>query len=123
MSGIRLSEKHGLNPTIPICPFCGKEKNEIALLGKLPDDTKAPMYAIIDHEPCDECKNAMSKGVTLIEVQDKPKVKNQSPINKNHYMTSRWLVITNEAGKRIFDTDEKTLLIDTELFSQFIEQA
>ena len=34
MSGrILLSEKHGLNPSIVACPYCGKGKNEIALTG------------------------------------------------------------------------------------------
>ena len=33
---IRLSPAHGVNPTIPICFWCGNEKNEIALMGKLP---------------------------------------------------------------------------------------
>jgi len=33
MSGIRLHKEYGLNPTIIECIICGKEKNEIALLG------------------------------------------------------------------------------------------
>lgn len=36
---IRLSEKHGVNPSITICPICGKE-TDIALLGKLKGDKK-----------------------------------------------------------------------------------
>ena len=32
---IRLSKEHGVNPTIPICFWCEKDKNEIAMLGKL----------------------------------------------------------------------------------------
>lgn len=35
MSSIKLSSKHGVNPTIPVCFFCGEEKNEIALLGRI----------------------------------------------------------------------------------------
>ena len=27
---IKLSPKHGLNPTMPVCFWCGKEKNEVA---------------------------------------------------------------------------------------------
>lgn len=55
---IRISEKHGANPTIPICFFCGEDKNEVALLGKLSGDKEAPMRMWIngDYEPCDECK-------------------------------------------------------------------
>ena len=56
---IKLSPKYGVNPTIPCCFFCGKEKNEIALLGKVgkrDEDIEAPMHMVIDYEPCDECR-------------------------------------------------------------------
>lgn len=49
---IRLSEKHGVNPSITICPICGKETG-IALLGKLKGDKEAPMRILSD--PCDDC--------------------------------------------------------------------
>lgn len=32
---IELSPKYGVNPTIPVCFWCGKEKNEIALMGRV----------------------------------------------------------------------------------------
>lgn len=50
--GIRVSEKHGVNPSITICPICGKETG-IALLGKLKGDKKAPMRMLSDL--CDDC--------------------------------------------------------------------
>ena len=52
---IRISEKHGVNPTIPICFYCGEDKNEVALLGKLHGDKEAPMRMWIngDYEPDD----------------------------------------------------------------------
>jgi hypothetical protein len=50
--GIRISEKHGVNPSITICPICGKETG-IALLGKLKGDKEAPMRMLSD--PCDDC--------------------------------------------------------------------
>lgn len=34
MSSIKVSPKYGVNPTIPVCFFCGKPKNEIALMGE-----------------------------------------------------------------------------------------
>ena len=36
-AGIKLSPKHGLNPTIPVCFWCGEERNEVALLGHIGD--------------------------------------------------------------------------------------
>lgn len=65
---IKLSEKHGVNPCIPVCAFCGNEKKEIALLGKLPNDEQAPKNAILDYTPCETCADAMAQGVTLIGV-------------------------------------------------------
>ena len=50
--GIRVSEKHGVNPSITICPICGKETG-IALLGKLKGDKEAPRRMLSD--PCDDC--------------------------------------------------------------------
>lgn len=50
--GIRVSEKHGVNPSITICPICGKETG-IALLGKLKEDKEAPMRMLSD--PYDDC--------------------------------------------------------------------
>lgn len=49
---IRLSEKHGINPSITVCPICGKEI-DIALLGKLKGDEEAPRKIIEDL--CDDC--------------------------------------------------------------------
>jgi hypothetical protein len=61
MSRIILHPKYGVNPTIPICIYCGKEKNEVALLGAAYKE-EAPMYMIIDHEPCDSCKKKVEEG-------------------------------------------------------------
>ena len=53
---IKLSEKYGVNPTIPVCFFCGIPKNEIALLGHIGDkrkgeDFEAPHCVVLDYEP------------------------------------------------------------------------
>ena len=37
--GITLSKKHGLNPSMVICPICGKEES-IAILGHIKGDKK-----------------------------------------------------------------------------------
>ena len=39
-AGIKLSPKHGLNPTIPVCFWCGEERNEVALLGHIGDEAR-----------------------------------------------------------------------------------
>ena len=67
---IRLSPKHGLNPAIPVCFFCGEDKNEIILAGRLSKDAEAPRKAVWDKQPCDKCKSYMKQGIILIEVSD-----------------------------------------------------
>lgn len=72
-NSIKISPKHGVNPTIPICFFCGEEKQEIALLGKIggkSEDLEAPRHMVLDYEPCDKCKEQMKLGVVLIPVSD-----------------------------------------------------
>jgi hypothetical protein len=87
---IKLSEKHGVNPCIPRCFWCGKEKSEIALLGYLPGDKEAPMSAILDYEPCDECAAQMAKGITIMGTNDGGKTP-----------TGSFCVVREEAIKRM----------------------
>jgi len=125
---IKLSEKYGVNPTIPVCFWCGESKNEIALLGRLGDarkgeDIEAPKNMVLDYEPCDKCKENMALGVTLMEVQNEPLHEKQPEIQKDLYPTSRWCVITREAADRIFGDQlegQDKVFVDEELFNRFI---
>jgi len=96
MADLRISQKHGVNPMIPICFFCNEERNEVALLGYLPGDKQAPMHGVIDYEPCHGCQIQMEQGVTLIEVNDYPNHEHQPPMGDRYYPTGRWLVMTEE---------------------------
>lgn len=118
---IKLSKKHGVNPTIPVCFFCGNEKNEVALLGELPDDIEVPRYTMLDYEPCDTCKKHMDKGVTVVEVSPERFKDNRPPIQDNLYPTGRWAVLTKESAKKMFNTDNKFLLIDTEIMNDILQ--
>ena len=51
---IILSKKHGVNPSMMICPICD-ETTGIALLGKLKGDAEAPRQILGTH-PCKECE-------------------------------------------------------------------
>ena len=120
---IRISPKHGLNPTLPICFFCGKERGELALLGHIggKKDEKAPMRAIIDYEPCDECQKLMKRGITLIGVTEKPIIESQPPIQEGLYPTGAFTVVKAESLEYLINDEElraKTL----ECGKAFIEQ-
>ena len=96
---IRISPKYGVNPTIPICFFCGEEKSEIALLGKIGGkgkDLEAPRHALLDYEPCEECLKKMATGITLVEVSNTPVSANQPPIIENAYPTGNWWVVDED---------------------------
>lgn len=66
--GIRVSEKHGVNSSITICPICGKETG-IALLGKLKGDKEAPMRMLSD--PCDDCVSKLGNDkIYILAIND-----------------------------------------------------
>ena len=114
--GVRLSKKYGMNPSMSVCFFCGKVKNEIALVGKIDKkdengkiierDVEAPKYAIYDYEPCDECKKKMASGITLIGVTEDPLSEKMPPITKQGdtelYPTGRFATVKEEAYERVF---------------------
>ena len=111
---IRLSPKHGLNPTLPICFFCGEEKGEIALMGymnpdkkrgKYAEDVEAPKHMILDYEPCDKCKEAMSKGITMIGVS-KSAPDGRPQIAHGMYPTGAWCVVSEDFIRRTISDSE-----------------
>ena len=91
---IILHPEHGVNPTIPQCCICGKEKNQIALLGNKYKG-QAPMKMVIDGEPCEECKKMMKVGILLISVKD-------GSDKKNPYRTGIKVAIKEEAFEKAF---------------------
>ena len=101
---IRISKKHGVNPTIPICFWCGKEKNEIALLGKLPNDIEAPRKIWIpgDYEPCDSCKTYWSKGIRIVEAYEQPFLYEKQSPYYGVYPSENLIVLKDEALEQVF---------------------
>lgn len=140
--GIEISPKHGLNPTIPVCFWCGKEKNEIALLGRIREkttnrfganvtkrdsDIEAPRRTVLDYEPCDECRKMWDNGVAVLEVQQTPIMPNQPEIQKGLYPTSRFVVMTVEGADRVFPqhapwSKGQKVLVDSTVFSHFVQE-
>lgn len=100
MSGsIRLSEKHGVNPSLMLCWFCG-EADRIALLGRLPGDAEAPRQAVFDKVPCPKCADLMKQGVFFIQVRD------GETDQHNPYRTGRLCVLRDEAVQRLVQPAE-----------------
>jgi hypothetical protein len=95
MGNIRLSEKHGVNPSLGVCYYCNKENGEIILPGRLRDDQEAPRRAIWHTHPCDECKGWMAKGIIFISVKD------GDQDHYNPHRTGMWTVVKTEAVERM----------------------
>ena len=137
---IKLSPKHGLNATIPQCFWCGKDKNEIALLGKMDKkDSKAPRRIIMDYEPCDNCKELFSKGIHVIGVSQEPIVENmfaitEQPDGTKLYPTGTMFVSSEDWIRRLLSAPEeqdmlnsvlkhRKLLMPEEICAAYVQQA
>ena len=94
---IRLSKNNGVNATIPLCPFCGKPKNMIAMLGAAGDKLAKelgrpggdlPMYTKIpgDDEPCEEC---LKKSIHFIVIDRPPTPKGPKPKRVGSFLLPR----------------------------------
>ena len=101
---MKLSQKHGLNPTMPVCFWCGKPTGEIALLGALKDDVEAPRNAVLNYEPCDACKSERAKGITLIEVTEGGPSATCRP-------TGNWCVIKEEGLRIMLSGEDNAALL------------
>jgi len=89
--GIRLHPKFGLNPTMPVCFFCGRDTGEVALLGAAYHG-EAPTKMVLDKRPCAACEKEWEASIALIEARR---------INGEIDPTGRVVVVTREAATRI----------------------
>ena len=99
---IRLSPKHGVNPSISVCFFCGKPKQELVLFGRLKNDEKAPKEVLLDYEPCEACKEQFSGGIPILGVTETPNTAHQLPIQESLYPTGSYLVASEDFIRREF---------------------
>lgn len=128
-TGLKLSPKHGLNPTISVCFWCGEEKDEIALLGHIGDgrkgeDIEASMYSVIDYEPCPACLAKMDAGFTVVEATTSPNDITAVPIQEGIYPTGRFVVIKPEDASRIFRGVEgvNKCFLESEVFCKLFNE-
>ena len=102
---IRLSERHGVNPTLCLCFWCGEEDGSLALLGRIgAGDLEAPHRACLNYDPCDACKEKWDSGITLLEVVPISESDNP-PIFKGceHAFTSRFIVTSDRLAAKLFN--------------------
>lgn len=79
--GIILSKEHGLNPSVMVCPICGKE-GDIAILGRIKRDKEAPRY--IQGDICDKCKARVADNKCfVISVGEDQRLKRYTIVSKD----------------------------------------
>lgn len=119
MGGIKLSPQHGVNPSMTVCFFCGKETG-IAMLGKLKGDAKAPRRIVANYIPCDECKEKHKRGRVIIEATT---VANGLPeIQPGVWPTGRWCMVGKENGQQLFkDGKDTPVLLEDKLYRKLVK--
>ena len=116
-NSIKLSPKHGVNPSITHCECCGKEIG-IAMFGRLRGDVEAPKDVAMGL--CDDCQKVIDQGgVMIVEVKDGEGEKNP----KNPYRTGRLVGITKDAKERMFkDINSPICYMEQSMFSPMFGQ-
>ena len=101
---IPISHKHGLNPSLEICFWCGQDTGAILLYGRLSNDSKAPYHSFSSYQLCPKCEAIFSAGILVVEVTESPNFTGQKPLQKNSrdFPTGRLVVVSRESIPRMF---------------------
>lgn len=124
---IKLSKKHGLNPAMTVCFWCGKETG-VAILGELPKDEEAPRHVFGGYDPCPECEAKFSKGIFVFEADHKPIHKNQPPIGRDDkgkllYPTGSYSIVDEAAFKPEMIPENRALALSPQAFEEMMAGA
>lgn len=96
MSSLRLSKKHGINPSVAHCKLCGDSYGVVLFGASYHGGEEAPRAIASGH--CDKCLKALRSGcVFFIEAAE-------GGLNER---TGRMAAITKEAFDRMFQGTEK----------------
>ena len=135
MPSIKLSPKHGVNPSLRKCFFCGEQTGELLLMGRLKGDAEAPHEAIVDYQPCEKCQKKWEEldARVLIGVTEYENVKDQPPITKEPvdlYPTGSYVCVTEEAVNRWLEpetakavNERKMAFMDSRFIDNIIEKS
>jgi hypothetical protein len=96
---ISLHPKYGVNPSMGVCFWCGKDDGTVLLLGHN-KGKEAPRRMVASYEPCPDCRDLMSKGITVMEARE-PRDGSSEP-----RPTGRWVVVSAEAIQRVITPPE-----------------
>jgi hypothetical protein len=123
-NSIRLHPKHGVNPTMGVCFWCGQDDGTVVLLGHN-RGKEAQRHTVVTYEPCDTCKDSFSKGFTVVEADTKPFTEGQPPMDAKGgiFPSGRFVVLTEAGLNRLFNAEtvevmkqKKRAFMDVEAF-------
>lgn len=98
---LRLSRKHGVNPSVDVCFWCGEAKG-VVLMGAIRNDAEAPRECITSYDPCPSCQDGFSQGFLLIEATQRANARTSIEMQRGIYPTGDHWVIKTEAAIEIF---------------------
>lgn len=122
---IRVSEKHGVNPSIAVCYLCGEDTGEIVMPGKLPGDAEAPRRAVWHKEPCPKCQEHMTQGIILIGVRGNF-FNGKEPDRSGHFLVVRDEWVSRSVTDAALASDilrKRMAYIPEELAKMMLEQS
>lgn len=112
MSGITISKKYGVNPSVEVCHICGKEMGVVLFGTSFKDENgktaEAPRKVSLGHT-CDECSRIIKDGgVFFIEVRDGER-------GSNPYRTGRLWAVKKEAADRVFPDHKAVNFVEQQI--------
>ena len=116
----------GGQTVIKVCFWCQKPKDIDASEAT---DTDAPIYTLMDYEPCEPCKGMMADGILLIEAARTPNHEGQGCMNDKAYPTGRWTVVKETSINGFLDPEiipatleARACFLDPETYSMIIDE-
>ena len=111
--GITMSKEFGVNPSVQVCPCCGKDIG-VLLLGtsyKVNGKVAQAPPKMATHELCDNCKQVIENGGTFfIEVRDGESGKSEP------YRTGRIIGVKTEWADKTFPDHKAINYMEHTLF-------
>ena len=96
---LRISEKHGVNPSVDTCFICGKETSVVLFGASYKDENGKTVEAprrVCTGQLCDDCQKVIDEGgIFFIAVKD-------GESGNNPWRTGQIAALKEEAVQRIF---------------------
>lgn len=104
-NNLKLSKKHGVNPSLQVCTICGHDDG-IAMFGYITGDKEAPRRTL-SPEPCKKCKadieNYKKQGFVIFVINDE--FENEEMAHTTPWQHFKYLTVVKREAEFIQDWD------------------